>query len=144
MVRECCCFGLKTGSILIGILDLIKDSIIVLFLLNKLKDDHNESLLKYQMFLILSAITITSSIVLIIGIKWSFVQCIEVWLVSKAVVSFAIGMSSIWSIATGIANEESDILQGVVMLALVVSYVIGKLSKKFGLSIGIFMKFFQV
>lgn len=127
MVKECCCFELKTGSILIGILDLIKDSIIICLILNKLNDDHNENLLRYQLFLILSAITITSSVLLIIGVKWAFVRCIEVWLVSKAVVSFTIGLSSLWIISSGISSGEKNIYQGVVMLALVISYVIGML-----------------
>ncbi|KAL5277922.1 hypothetical protein ACFFRR_002891 [Megaselia abdita] len=125
MVKECCCFGLKTGSILIGVLDLIKDSIIVFLLLNKLQDEVYEDTLKYQMFLILSAITITSSILLIIAVKWGLSQCLDVWLISKTIVTFIIGIFAIFTMTSIIASGEKDILQGILMLTLVISYVIG-------------------
>lgn len=125
MVNECCCFGLKTGSTLIGILDLLKDSILVWLILDKLRDENDEDVLRYQMFLILSVVTITSSALLLIGVRWSFVQCIEVWLVSKAVVSLTVGLSSIWILSSEVSFGE-DVYQGIVLLILVLSYVIGR------------------
>lgn len=126
-VKECCCFSLKTGSILIGILDFIKDSLIIWVLLNRLQEEDEENLPKYQEFLILCAITTTSSILLLVGIKWNVVQFIDIWLVVKPVVTLIVGIFSIWSVVSGLLSGENDITQGVFLFTLVFAYVIGEL-----------------